>query len=239
VLGANAWDIPRFVAEGWADLGITGRDILAETGVRVRELAALPFGHCRLVLALPAEGAAARLEGVRAGIRLATSHPRLTRRLLRERGLAATVVELHGAVEAAPAAGLADGIVDLVATGRTLRENRLRPVAELFDSQAVLIGPDPPREFGARLERDLVAAARAFGLRFVSARVPPGVGPLALPTAGRENWVGVSLVALANAPGVLGFSAAVPAEELDRCVEMLERGGAQEILVLPVDRVFR
>ncbi|MHB1867025.1 MAG: ATP phosphoribosyltransferase [Thermoplasmata archaeon] len=239
VLGANTWDIPRFVAGGWADLGITGRDILAETGAPVRELAALPFGHCRLVLAVPAEADAVGLEEAGAGLRLATAHPRLARRLLRERGMAATLIELRGAVEAAPAAGLADGIVDLVATGRTLRENRLRPVTELFDSQAVLIGPDPARGSGFPLERELVAAAQALGLRFVSARVPPGADPLALPISREGTWVGVSLTPLANAPGALGFSAAVPADELDRCVQLLERGGAQEILILPVDRVFR
>lgn len=238
MLGANTWDIPRLVAEGWADLGITGRDILAETGARVRELAALPFGYCRLVLAVPADDAS-RFEEAQGGFRLATAHPRLTRRLLRERGITATVIDLRGAVEAAPATGLADGIVDLVATGQTLRENRLVPVADLFDSQAVLIGPEPARGSDDRLERELVAAARALRLRFVSARVPPGAGPLALPASLLENWVGVSLAPLANVPGALGFSAAVPADELDRCVQMLERGGAQEILILPVDRVFQ
>ena len=239
VLGANTWDIPRLVAEGWADLGITGRDILAETGAKVRERAALPFGHCRLVLAVPAESEGTRFGDPGGGFRLATAHPRLSRRLLRERGIPATVIGLRGAVEAAPAAGLADGIIDLVATGRTLRENRLVPVAELFDSQAVLIGPEPARGSADPLERELIAAARALELRFVSARVPPGAGPLTLPAAPPESWVGVALAPLINLPGAFGFSAAVPVGELDRCVRMLEDGGAQEILILPVDRVFR
>ncbi len=239
MLGANTWDIPRLVAEGWADLGITGRDIVAETGAQVLERAALPFGHCRLVLALPEDRVRPGIGDAGPGFRIATAHPRLTRRLLGERGLVATVIDLRGAVEAAPAAGLADGIVDLVATGRTLRENRLVPVVELFDSQAVLIGPETGHGLGRRLERELIAAARALELRFVSARFPPGAVPPAVPAALQTHWIGVSLAPLTNRPGALGFSAAVPSGEVDRCVQLLEDGGAQEILILPVDRVFR
>lgn len=236
VLWANTWDIPRFVEEGWADLGITGSDVVEESGAKVDLRRALPFGYCRLMLAVPSSTNYRSLRDLPSGVRIATSYPRITREALAKRGLSVTIVELRGGVEAAPAAGAADGIADLVATGQTLRENRLRPIEELGNSQVVLIGSGTPRPEAVDLERQIDAAVRALDLRHISARIPAGA-ERASPMS-TEGWVGVSWFELREPPGDLGFSAAVPIDAVDACVQMLERRGARDILVLPVHRVI-
>lgn len=131
-------DVPVYVEHGVADLGIVGQDILREQGSDVYEPLSLGFGRCRMVLAGPASRSVAnvRLESV---LRIATKYPAITRAYFQEQGLAIEVIPLSGSVEVAPAAGLADLLVDIVDTGRTLRENGLVEIETLFTSEAVLI----------------------------------------------------------------------------------------------------
>ncbi len=132
-------DVPAYVDHGAADLGIVGKDILWETPGSHYELVDLRFGECRLVLAVPDKS---RLDGPDTWpplLRVATKYPRTASAWFEARGQAVEVVRLHGSVELAPQVGLVDGIVDLTATGRTLRENRLRVAALLGSSTARLI----------------------------------------------------------------------------------------------------
>jgi ATP phosphoribosyltransferase len=120
-------DVPTYVEAGAADLGITGKDVLLEQSEReVYELADLGFGECTMVLATAAgedrAAEALRRHGV---VRIATKYPRIAGRYFRETGRQAEIVEVKGSVELAPLTGLAEGIVDLMATGTTLRENGL------------------------------------------------------------------------------------------------------------------
>ncbi len=132
-------DVPAYVDHGAADLGIVGKDILWETPGSHYELVDLRFGGCRLVLAVP------NASGVNGPatwpplLRVATKYPRTTAAWFEGQGQAVDVVRLHGSVELAPQVGLVDGIVDLTATGRTLRENGLRIAATLGSSTARLI----------------------------------------------------------------------------------------------------
>ncbi len=130
-------DIPTYVEHGAADLGIVGTDLLLEQGRDVYEPLDLGFGACRLVVAEPAEGARKR-HGF-TGLRVATKYPRLTERHYHRQGLQVDIVHLSGSVELAPALGLADRIVDLVDTGRTLAENGLVEVEEILRASARLI----------------------------------------------------------------------------------------------------
>jgi ATP phosphoribosyltransferase len=128
-------DIPEIVADGGADLGICGQDVLAERGDgRVRVIEALGFGRCRLSIAAPAP---MDLDGAR----IATSFPNTLGRYLAEHGIEAEVVELSGSVEIAPGLGIADAICDLVSTGSTLAENGLVELSEVMPSETVLFGP--------------------------------------------------------------------------------------------------
>jgi ATP phosphoribosyltransferase len=132
-------DVPAYVDHGAADLGIVGKDVLWESDGAHYELVDLRFGACRLVLAVPDSSMLNGPETWPPLMRIATKYPRMTSRWFDARGQAVEVVRLHGSVELAPQVGLVDGIVDLTATGRTLRENRLRVVAEVAASTARLI----------------------------------------------------------------------------------------------------
>jgi ATP phosphoribosyltransferase len=132
-------DVPAYVDQGAADLGIVGKDILWETPGAHYELVDLRFGGCLLVLAVPL---ASKLDGPETWppqLRVATKYPRTASAWFEARGQAVEIVRLNGSVELAPLVGLVDGIVDLTATGRTLKENRLRITATLGESTARLI----------------------------------------------------------------------------------------------------
>ena len=132
-------DVPAYVDHGAADLGIVGKDILWESPGRHYELVNLCFGDCRLVLAVPEGSSMDGPETWPPTLRIATKYPRTATAWFEARSQAVEVVRLHGSVELAPQVGLVDGIVDLTATGRTLRENGLRVVAVLGTSTARLI----------------------------------------------------------------------------------------------------
>jgi ATP phosphoribosyltransferase len=134
-------DVPTYVEAGAADLGITGKDVLLEQSDRaVYELLDLGYGACRMVLAGPKGderlGEAERRLG---SIRIATKYPRIAARYFESSGRQAEVVEVKGSVELAPLVGLADGIVDLVDTGRTLEENALEVREEIARCTARLV----------------------------------------------------------------------------------------------------
>ena len=134
-------DVPTYVEAGAADLGITGKDVLLEQhGRAVYELLDLKYGACRMVLAARREddslGEAERRLGA---MRIATKYPRATERYFQESGRWAEVIEVKGSVELAPLVGLADGIVDLVDTGRTLAENELEVREEITTCTARLV----------------------------------------------------------------------------------------------------
>ncbi|NUQ38677.1 MAG: ATP phosphoribosyltransferase [Caldilineales bacterium] len=135
---AKPMDVPVFVEQGAADVGIAGLDVLRERAADLFEPLRLPFGQCRLAVAGPAARAGRPLR-LDAYPRVATKYPRLTEQYFRSRGISAELIVLSGSVELAPLVNLADLIVDLVQTGATLRENGLVELRTILDSQAVLI----------------------------------------------------------------------------------------------------
>jgi ATP phosphoribosyltransferase len=155
-------DVPTYVEAGAADLGITGKDVLSEQADRVTyELLDLRYGTCRMVLA--ARRGSDRLAEVerRLGtVRVATKYPRIAERWFEEAGRSAEVIEVKGSVELAPLVGLADGIVDLVDTGRTLAENDLEVRHEIFASTARLVANRVAHKLRAAEVDDLVARLR-------------------------------------------------------------------------------
>jgi ATP phosphoribosyltransferase len=227
----RADDIPEYVQDGVVDCGITGLDIVHERDARVRELQRLGFGACTLEAAVPEESSR-RAIGDLAGARIATSFPRLTRSLLPG---PIELVDVHGSVELAPRLGMADGIVDLVSSGSTLRTNGLRSIGVLLESEAVLIGPSKPREeatqlaavfrsvVDARATRYLMLNAPEDALDAICALVPGGRAPSVLPLA---------------EPGMVAVHSLVPAADVWRLLPELESAGATSILLVPVERML-
>ena len=154
-------DAPVFVTYGGADCGICGKDTLVEAGLSVMELVDLKFGYCRFIVAEPEERRGIAEENYeRLGVlRIATKYPNITRSFFEKKGVQVDVIKMHGNIELAPLVGMADRIVDITATGTTLRENNLRIVDEVLSSTARFIANSASvrtdarvRELAARLE---------------------------------------------------------------------------------------
>jgi ATP phosphoribosyltransferase len=156
-------DVPTYVEAGAADIGITGKDVLSEQSERdVYELLDLGFGRCLMVLATvagddPAQEALRRL-GV---MRIATKYPKIASRHFERTGRQAEIVEVKGSVELAPLTGLVEGIVDLMATGTTLRENGLVVREEISVATARLIANPVAHKLKAEAVDDVVRRLRA------------------------------------------------------------------------------
>jgi ATP phosphoribosyltransferase len=156
-------DVPTYVEAGAADLGITGKDVLLEQRDRVvYEVLDLAFGACRMVLAGRSRDESLGESERRLGaMRIATKYPRVAERYFDETGRQAEVIEVKGSVELAPLVGLADGIVDLVATGRTLKENGLEVREEIAPSTARLVANRVSHKLRAEEIDELVERFRA------------------------------------------------------------------------------
>lgn len=229
-------DIAEYVADGLVELGITGLDLVAERGDGMEAILELGFGACSLVLAAPASGRISGPEDL-AGRTIATGFPRLTAGFLAEQGIEASLVEVHGAVEITPQLGVADAVVDLVATGSTLRMNGLRPLATLLESEAVLIGrgdaPDGRIEplvamlrsvLDARGKEYVMMNAPSDSLESIRRLIPGLSGPTVMPLAD---------------PGMIAIHSVVQRSLLWQLVPALQAAGARDILVLPIEKVIR
>ena len=131
-------DVPTYVEQGAADLGIVGKDVIVEQGKDVFEMVDLQYGYCRFVVAAPEAMREARLADLNYK-RVATKFPVTAERFFRQQGLQVEIIKLHGNIELAPLMGLSDVIVDIVSTGRTLRENNLFEIVKIMDSTTRLI----------------------------------------------------------------------------------------------------
>jgi len=132
-------DVPTYVEHGAADVGVVGKDQLLEHGRDLYEPLDLRFGRCRLVVAQPADLKGDGRPEEWSSLRVATKYPNVTERHFTQRGIQVEIIKLYGSIELAPLVGLAERIVDLVASGRTLKENGLVEVEEIAESSARLI----------------------------------------------------------------------------------------------------
>jgi ATP phosphoribosyltransferase len=137
IMIVRAVDVPTYVEYGAADIGIAGKDILMEQNKDVYEPLDLRFGHCRIVLAEPTRRSNRTPHW--AQLRIATKYPAITEQHFSKKGLPVEIIKLYGSIELAPGVGLADQVVDLISTGRTLQENHLTVVEEIALSTARLV----------------------------------------------------------------------------------------------------
>ncbi len=131
-------DIPKYVERGVADFGIVGENVILEQNSRVKILKKLGFCSCSLVIAVLESSIISKIYDLE-GRRIATSYPELLKAFLAEKRIEADVFTLEGSVEIVPSLDLADAICDLTQTGKTLKDNNLKPISTILDSQAVLI----------------------------------------------------------------------------------------------------
>ena len=230
-------DIPQYVEDGVADIGIVGQNVLLEKGRDVEVVQELGFGKCRLSLAVPRSES---WEGVPSleGRRIATSYPRIVGDFLERQGVRAEIHEISGSVEIAPGIGLADVVADLVSSGGTLFMNGLREVEPILQSQAVLVKNKGLDASGQRLLESLLfrirAVKRAKRNKYVLLNAPndrlgdiiallPGMkSPTVLPLA-ESGWSSVHSV--------------LSEEEFWDRIERLKAAGAQGILVVPIEKM--
>lgn len=231
-------DIPQYVADGVADLGMVGENVLYEKQLPLAVAARLGFGSCRLSLAVPKNEAYNSIESLR-GKRIATSYPGLLRKFLRIKQVDAEIHEISGSVEIAPGIGLADAICDLVSTGSTLLTNGLREVETVLQSEAVLARPQQLSvEKEALLQRLLFrieAVQQASRNKYILLNAPndrlsdiisllPGIkSPTVLPLA---------------IPGWSSLHSVIEENQFWEVIEQLKLAGAEGILVVPIEKMI-
>jgi ATP phosphoribosyltransferase len=236
----RAQDIPELVADGSADAGITGWDLVQESDRGLESMLDLGFGRCRLVVAARDESGVRSVADLADGTRVATVFPRVTARFFAEQGKAVTLVPVSGAVEVTPHLGIADVILDLTSSGSTLRVNGLREIATVLESTAhLVVAGDARAERRAGLE-ELVGALRsvlaARDQRYVMANVPrekldevrrilPGIS-------------GPTVIDVLNGGAKVAVHAVCPAQGIYRTVNALKAIGGEGILVTRIERLL-
>jgi ATP phosphoribosyltransferase len=235
VLFARTGDIPEYVADGAADIGITGLDQVRESRADLVELLDLDYGVCRIVLAAPEDGDIDAVEDLEGGT-VATEFPDITREYFAEQAVDVDVVEVSGATELTPHVDIADAIVDITSTGTTLRMNRLAEIDEILESSVRLFArPETAdNEKVDQVATALESVMAAEDRRYLMMNVPedrldavkdvmPGMGgPTVMDIAGTE-WVAVHAV--------------VEEREVFETISALKDVGASDVLVTEIERL--
>jgi len=237
VLYARARDIPEYVYMNAAQAGITGYDMILESGVDVDILLKLGFGKAKLVVAVPAYSEIKSIEDLD-GKRVATEFKRITENFFKKRGIDIEVIKISGACENAPYIGIADAIVDLTSTGTTLRVNNLRVIETILETEAVLIANKKVRDcFEIKaLVTSIQGVLNAKGMMYLMMNVPgkvledvkkivPGLkGPTVMKILSNEDLFAVHVV--------------VHEDKLFEVLEKLKKVGARDILIIPIQRLI-
>jgi len=229
-------DIPEYVQDGIADLGIVGENVIEETEVEVTYLQRLGFGKCSLKIAIPNSLQINDVTELR-GKSIATTYPVILGKYLKEREIDAEIRTISGSVEISPGLGLSDAICDLVSTGGTLKSNGLKPFCNVMSSEAILIGKAgiADHEHVQELLQRVQSVLRAKETKYVVLNIHkdnlkkitdilPGVkSPSVVPLAD-EGWVAVHTV--------------IPEGDFWDRINLLRQAGAQGITVMPIEKII-
>ena len=231
-LFVRAGDIPEYVQDGAADLGITGIDMVKETGAKVDVLLDLGFGNSRLVVAVPKESHIKDKKGIKDGMRIATEFPNLARKYLQEIGKKANIVKVSGATEITPYLGVADMIIDLASTGTTLELNNLRIIDTVLETEAVLIGD---RKFmKSSIVTSLKSVIDARGMRYLMVNVPTKKIEEVKRTL--PSMESPTIIDLAEKE-YKAVHTVVSKKEVHDTIHALKKLGCKDILVLPIEQL--
>jgi ATP phosphoribosyltransferase len=231
-------DIPQYVEDGVADIGIVGENVLFEKNKQVKTVEKLGFGKCRLSIAIPKDKKYGSLKDLK-GLRIATSYPAILSRFLKKNKVAAEIHEISGSVEIAPGIGLADAICDLVSSGSTLFTNGLKETEVILRSEAVLVSNSSLTK-----EKQLLLEKLLFRIKAVKSSKNNKYILLNAPNKNLDNIV--KLLPGMKSPTVLplvakGWSSVhsvVNENEFWDIIEQLKINGAQGILVVPIEKMI-
>ena len=238
VLSLRDDDIPQYVSDGVADIGIVGENEVMEKEKEVTVIKRLGFARCRLSLAIPQDE---KYSGVKwfQGKRIATSYPGILSKFLKNKNITARIEEISGSVEIAPSIGLADSIFDIVSSGSTLISNRLREVEVVCESEAVIIAGTKMNDERKTILADLIfridTVRRSIGNRYILLNAPnekleeitrilPGIKSPTIMPLYEKGWSSVHSV--------------VNEKEFWHVVGKLKENGAEGILLIPIEKMI-
>lgn len=233
-------DIPEYVQDGVADIGIVGEDVVRESKAEVVFAKKLGFGRCELRIGIPED---AELHDIKAleNKRIASSFPNILTAFLQENNINAKVININGSVEVAPSLGIADYICDLVSTGNTLKINKLKSSITILTSEAVLIKNKNLKKEESKYFLFLKLLSRIESV--LNARNSKYL-MLNIPKNSLSNILGIipslkspTVLSLAE-EGLLAVHAVIPAEKFWEIVDDLKSAGATGILLLPIENII-
>jgi ATP phosphoribosyltransferase len=231
-------DIPKYVEDGIADIGIVGENVLFEKNKSVEVLEQLGFGKCRLSLAIPRNEEFIGIQQLQ-GKRIATSYPVLLANYLKEYNVIADIHEISGSVEIAPSIGLAEAIADLVSSGSTLFMNGLKEVATILSSQAVLV-----KNYNLNDDKITILNKLLFRIRAVKKSKRNKYILLNAPNDNLDAILKLlpgmrspTVLPLAS-PGWSSIHSVLSEDTFWEIIEQLKAAGAEGILVIPIEKMI-
>jgi ATP phosphoribosyltransferase len=240
VMFTRAADIPEFVADGAADIGMTGLDLIEEKEAHVKILEDLNFGKSKLVLAAPEESDIEKLSDIPQGSIVATEFPHLTEKYLQTNGIPVKIVELSGSTEIAPFIGVSDLISDLTSTGTTLKMNHLKMIETILESSVHLIAnPESYQDKKEKIEEirtGIRGVLDAEGKKLVMMNVDEKA--LDEVKSAMPGMTGPTVSQVLSNSGVVAVHAVVDEYEVFQVVNRLKKIGARDILVVPIERII-
>ena len=241
VLAIRDDDIPEYVQDGVADLGIIGENILQERNAHVHILAPLGFGGCKLMISVPQRSSIRKVANLK-GLRIGTTYPVILKSFLNANKIKAEIIKLSGSVELAPSLNVADVICDIVSTGTTAKMNGLRTLCSVLESQAVLVAnPTAMRDKKKRILIDRLmirvrGSQEARGKRYLMMNAPSdSVKKLKRFIPGLKS---PTVVPLAQA-GMVAIHTVVAENVFWDVMEKLKQAGASDIIVVPIETIIR
>ncbi len=241
-LFARAADIPEYVQDGAADVGVTGMDLITERGARVEALLDLKFGKASLVLAVPEDSnfqTAQELEGKK----VATEFPEIAGQYFKKLGVNVEIIKVSGACEMTPHVGIADAIVDISSSGTTLMINHLKPIDTVFSSTVYLIAnkeslrtKEKILDIKTAIESVLNAKKRRYLMMHVPESSLQAVKEV-LPGMSGPTVMKVESCKLSG-ESILAVHAVVDADLIFTIVNKLKKVGARDVLVVPIERIM-
>lgn len=240
LLFARSRDIPGYVENGAADLGITGEDFIHESCVDVEVLLDMGMGKADLVLAVPEESDVEKVEQLQ-GRKVATEFPMITRKFFESRGVRVHVVEVCGATEITPQIGIADAIVDLTSSGTTLSINHLKVISHvLHTTQKLIANKDSMARDGKKISEITLAlnsVIEAKGKRYLMMNVPE----TSLDAVKKKlpGMSGPTVMKVESSSPMCAVHAVVHERDIYRMINDLKEVGARDILIVPIERIVR